>query len=169
MRDELKPGDYGYRRKRNIKLRGIEDNDTEIATGINWTSKRSGRSTSPMLDQEKPEEYDNDSSYQGELQNYDYDEIIEDDEVIESHELLQENERTEEIVRDNRQGATTTIGKKAINLEKLKVKKQQQEMERVTIYLDKNLLTILKMLKRENRINSYSQCIKDALEEYLTT
>ncbi|AWI03123.1 ribbon-helix-helix protein, CopG family [Clostridium drakei] len=96
-------------------------------------------SEEPVYYQEEPEEYNNEELIEG------YEETIEEDHI-----------------------EPMMIGKKLINLDKLKVKSKQQEMEKITIYLDKNLITILKMLKKDKRISSYSQLIKEALQEYLT-
>lgn len=61
------------------------------------------------------------------------------------------------------------LGNKTINPEKFGTINQQPETEKVTIYLDKNLVSVLKLLKKNKSINSYSQCIAKALELYLTT
>lgn len=137
MREDLKPGCFGYRRKRNINLLNNAEDDGEVATGINWTRTRP--SDEPVYYEEEPEEYNN-------------------EELIEGYEEVTEEESIEPMM----------IGKNPINLDKLKVKNKQQEMEKITIYLDKNLITILKMLKKDKRISSYSQLIKGALQEYLT-
>ncbi|NMM65135.1 ribbon-helix-helix protein, CopG family [Clostridium sp. P21] len=135
MREDLKPGCFGYRRKRNISLLNNAVDEGEVATGIDWTRS----SDESVYYEEELEEYNN-------------------EELIEGYEEATEEEHIEPMM----------IGKKPINLDKLKVKSNQQEMEKITIYLDKNLITILKMLKKDKRISSYSQLIKEALQEYLT-
>jgi hypothetical protein len=58
---------------------------------------------------------------------------------------------------------------KAIQLGRLlQARKQAQDIQKVTIYLPKNLCSVLVLLKRQQIIDSFSQTIKDALYQYLT-
>lgn len=141
MREELRPGDYGYRRKRNIIL--SSDNSGEIAAGVRWPD--TSPSDDPICDEEDLKEY-------GDLMECD----------IEEYEEDQDTETGKDI-------EPLMIGIKPINLDKFKIKKDPQPVEKVTIYLDKNLMSVLKILKRNKSITSYSQCIAEALEQYLTT
>lgn len=150
----LKPGDYGYRRKRNLNLTNHEDDN--IGLSINWANRRTRESYNPSA-----------PAYEEPIEEDDYDpaeeEEIEMEEEMEEEDELEEEDENQEDQQDDH----IKIGNKVINLQRLKVKENQKEMEKMTIYLDKNLITILKILKKDRRINSYSQCIKDALEQYM--
>lgn len=140
MSDEQQAAYYGTRRKRNIQL--ISDwNNSNNRIGINWSGSR--------------------ETTESEYENNDYDE-----QECYSNADEQESYKNEKDGQDS-DDENETIGKKAVNLVKLKEKLQPVETEKVTIYLDKGLLEILKMLKEEKRISSYSKAVNDALEEYL--
>lgn len=137
MDDRLRPGDYGYRRRRNIQLKSDWKESHSNTTGINWS---------------KPEEQDL-SEYNDETE---YEETYDQDFEIEGNEYDSSIEERNEI-------------NSVVNIESLKTKFQSVKTEKLTIYLDKRTIDILKVLKKEKRISSYSQCIKAALEVYLNT
>lgn len=60
------------------------------------------------------------------------------------------------------------IGNRQVDIEKFKTKVKAQDSQKLTIYLDGSLMNALKLLKKNKIIESYSQCIKDALIQYLT-
>jgi len=146
MYDERKPGDYGYRRRRNIIL--PSDKNEEVAAGIKWPNAHP--EDEPDCDEEELNGYDDKLEY-----------------AYEEYEVDPDPEMGE---ADNA-GKTIKpmmIGNKPINLAKFMVKKQEPSVEKLTIYLDKNLISVLKILKQNKSINSYSDCIARALETYLT-
>jgi hypothetical protein len=132
-----RPGDYGYRRKRNIQLRHDWRENYSGSTGINWSKVEE-----PILS-----EYNDEIEYE---ETYDRDYELEGNNFGDAMEESNENNSIS-------------------NIETLKAKFQSAEMEKLTIYLDKSMIDILKILKKEKRISSYSICIKRALELYLST
>lgn len=60
------------------------------------------------------------------------------------------------------------VGNRQIDIEKFKSKIKAQDSQKLTIYLDESLTNAMKLLKKNKIIESYSQCIKDALIQYLT-
>lgn len=148
MLNSPRPGDLSNRRRRNIIL--SSDNNGEIAAGINWPSDSDSPPYEFACDEQELTEYED-------QMEYDFEEYEED-----------HNPEIGEADRLEKDTGLMMIGNKPINLDKFKVNKQQHSMEKVTIYLDKNLMCILKILKKNKSITSYSQCIAEALEEYLT-
>ncbi len=142
MNEDLKPGDYGFRRKREIHFRNGHTNDS---TGINWDKPRVPYEMEYNLD-------DDDKQVFHAVR--DMPEYHESDEEIEGS--AQEEEKTDTLI-------------KGFSTDKFKMKVQLAEPKKVTIYLDEDILETLKVLKTEKRINSYSDCIKNALVQYLTT
>lgn len=135
MDDRSRPGDYGYRRRRNIQLRS--DRREGYSTGINWS---------------KPEEQD----------LSEYNKVIEYEETYDQNYEIEGNEYDVGVDIINEKNSL-------IDIEKLKSKFQSTKMEKLTIYIDSELIDKIKVLKKEKRIRSYSQCINDALVKYLTT
>jgi hypothetical protein len=136
MNEELKPGDLGYRRRRNIQLASGRNNNFNNSTGINWAKPK------VPLDLEN---------------NYD---IEYEDEIYDQKDELESNECDIGI-------KVSTEKNSVVNIEEMKAKFQSAETEKITIYLDKYIIDILKVLKKEKRISSYSQCVKYALLKYL--
>lgn len=145
MLNSPRPGDLSNRRRRNIIL--SSDNNGEIAAGINWPSDSS--SDGLTHDEEELTEYD-EMEY-----GYEYEEDPDPE--------MSEGDNTGKTIEP------IMIGNKPLNIAKFKVKKQEPSVEKLTIYLDKNLISVLKILKQNKSITSYSQCIAEALELYLTT
>lgn len=130
----LRPGDYGYRRKRNVdmdeRMVRNEYKRDEPISGIDWYSGQNFKL-------EEGEET-----------------ILVDDDI----------EITEDTPLDK-----VLIGNKKLNLSKFQSKDNIEETEKMTIYLNKSLVASLKMLKKQKSIVSFSQCIRESLEQYLTT
>lgn len=130
---ELEPGDFGYRRKRNIEMDWSNKQESateEHALGINW-DKTEGN--------DEPEEDT---------------EIVS---VITNNDAI-----TEKYMQEIR------IGNKLLVIKRFQPKEKIQEAQKLTIYLEESLIKALKLLKKNKAIESYSQCIRNALIEYLT-
>lgn len=56
---------------------------------------------------------------------------------------------------------------KDINVDKFKQKELEEEKEKLTIYISKDMANILRTLKKQRRISSFSDCISKSLIEYL--
>lgn len=132
--NNLKPGDYRYRRKRNIELDGwmksVQEKREESVLGIDWDKEQN-------LEQGQGEET-----------------------------LMFANNEikvTEKTPLDD-----ITVGEKKLNLNKFSIGGKSVETEKITIYLSKDLITTIKLLKKNKVISSYSKLISQALEQYLT-
>ena len=171
-KDNYTENKHSTRRRRNLDLSECKNESTKIEmrtdTGIQWHEN----SMKEQVDLEDDNLIDSENDEYSDLEDeeYDYEEIEIEVESEEDEDDMEdtEDETIESIELDNDIDLEEIeIGGKKLNIEKFKSIKEKDKKQKVTVYLDRNLVMIMDILK-DRKINNYSELVGKALQQYFT-
>ena len=171
-KDNYTENKHSTRRRRNLDLSECKNTRNEaavdIGTGIQWDEN----SMKKQVDLEDDNLIDSEDDEYSDLEDdeCDYEEIEIEIEVESEEDDMEdtEDENIESIELDNDIDLEEIeIGGKKLNIEKFKSIKEKDKKQKVTVYLDRNLVMIMDILK-DRKINNYSELVGKALQQYFT-
>ncbi len=167
---------HSTRRRRNIDLTGGKKDEVgELATGIDWDrnsiKQQDDLEDDYSIDSENNEldETEEDEYLDLDDDECDYEEVEIDTDVEDNEYEIEdtEYETIESIDLDDIDLEEIEIGGKKLNIDKFQSMKERDKKQKVTIYLDRNLVMIMDILK-DRKVNNYSELVSKALQQYFT-